>query len=146
VPFLNDGAFVMTLALANTIAKDEVDALQSSLRELHVAASSSVDAIGRAALNLDAVLARIQSQLSAKGLRHREQQLLGEILSLGAQGNFLDYVSAEQAFMAVQMLAIELDDAELEAQLDHLAKTLENDERYEPAQFARLLRGFESAR
>ncbi len=48
--------------------------------------------------------------------------------------------------MAVQMLAIELDDAELEAQLDHLAKTLENDERYEPAQFARLLRRFESAR
>ena len=119
----------MTLALANTIAKDEVDALQSSLRELHVAASSSVDAIGRAARNLDEVLARIQSQLSAKGLRHRKQQLLGEILSLGAQGNFLDYVSAEQAFMAVQMLAIELDDAELEAQLDHLAKTLENDER-----------------
>ena len=48
--------------------------------------------------------------------------------------------------MAVQMLAIELDDAELEAQLDQLAGTLQNEERYDPAQFARLLRRFESAR
>ncbi len=142
-PFLNDGTFVMALALANTVATDEVDALQSSLRELHVAGSSSVGAIGRAAQRLDAVLERIQSQLSAAGLRSREPQLLAEILRLGAQGNFLDYVSAEQAFMAVQMLAIELDDADLEAELDELAKTLENDERYQPAQFAKLLRRFD---
>ncbi len=146
VPFLNDGTFVMALALANAIAQDEVDALQSSLRELHVAGSSSVDAIRRAAQNLDAVLARIQSRLSAAGLRNREQRLLSEILSLGAQGNFLDYVSAEQAFMAVQLLAIELDDTKFEAELDQLHKTLENDERYQPAQFARLLRRFDSVR
>ena len=146
MPFLNDGTFVMALALAKAIAPDEVDALQSALRELHVAGGSSVDAITSAARKLDAVLARIQSRLSAAGLRHREQRLLAEILSLGAQGNFLDYVSAEQAFMAVQMLAIELGDEDLEAELDQLAKTLENDERYQPAQFAGLLRRFDSVR
>jgi len=32
------------------------------------------------------------------------------VLETGAEGNYLDYVSAEQAFMAVQMLVIEIDD------------------------------------
>jgi hypothetical protein len=41
--------------------------------------------------------------------------------------------------MAVQMLVIELDDADLEAELDALADSLNNDERYRPAEFRRLL-------
>jgi len=32
------------------------------------------------------------------------------VLETGAEGNYLDYVSAEQAFMAVQMLVIEIGD------------------------------------
>lgn len=40
---------------------------------------------------------------------------------------------------AVQMLAIELNDTALETALDALAKSLEDDERYQPQQFARLL-------
>lgn len=61
------------------------------------------------------------------------------VLETGAEGNYLDYVSAEQAFMAVQMLVIEIDDPDLEAELDALANSLNDDERYRPAQFARLL-------
>ena len=60
-------------------------------------------------------------------------------VDLIAEGNYLDYVSAEQAFMAVQMLVIELDDPYLEAELDDLANSLDNDERYRPAEFRRLL-------
>ena len=60
-------------------------------------------------------------------------------LETGAEGNYIDYVSAEQAFMAVQMLVLEIGDAEQEAQLDELANSLNDDERYRPAQFASLL-------
>ena len=45
----------------------------------------------------------------------------------------------EQAFMAVQMLVIELDNPHLEDQLDRIADTLNNDERYRPSQFAAML-------
>ncbi len=83
---------------------------------------------------------KTQSRLSAGLLRNRERANLQEILSFGAEGNFLDYVSAEQAFMAVQMLIFEIGDANLEAELDQLAASLEDDERYRPAQFARLMR------
>jgi len=106
---------------------------------LHRAGSKSVTAIRAAASGLDTILARIESKLTPAKLRGRERQILEEILSTGAEGNYLDYVSAEQAFMAVQMLVIELDDPDLEAELDELANSLNNDERYRPAQFRRLL-------
>jgi hypothetical protein len=41
--------------------------------------------------------------------------------------------------MAVQMLAIELNDAALEAALDDLVKSLENDESYQPRRLLNLL-------
>lgn len=41
--------------------------------------------------------------------------------------------------MAVQMLVIELDEPYLEQQLDQIADTLSDDERYRPAQFAAML-------
>ena len=65
------------------------------------------------------------------------------MLELGASGNYLDYASAEQAFMAVQMLALELGDAELIAELDRLADSLDDEDRFRPSQFRRLLAGFE---
>ena len=61
------------------------------------------------------------------------------MLETGVEGNYIDYVSAEQAFMAVQMLVLEIDDPDLEAKLDELATSLDDDERYRPSQFAQLL-------
>lgn len=118
---------------------DVADDLQSALRRLHAAGAESVESIRAAAADLDEVLARIDSRLTPSLLRGRESQILEAVLETGAEGNYLDYVSAEQAFMAVQMLVIEIDDPDLEAELDALANSLNDDERYRPAQFARLL-------
>ena len=139
VPFINDGTFVMALALARAIDPAEAEGLLDALRRMHTAGSNSVNAIRNAADDLDAILARIESRLTPAKLRNRGRQILEEILSTGAAGNYLDYVSAEQAFMAVQMLVIELDDPDLEAELDTLADSLNNDERYRPSEFRRLL-------
>lgn len=139
IPFINDGTFVMALALARAIDTDETDGLVDALRRLHAAGSSSVGAIRAAATELDTILARMESRLTPAKLRNRNRQLLEEVLSTGAEGNYLDYVSAEQAFMAVQMLVIELGDSELEAELDALANSLNNDERYRPSEFRNLL-------
>lgn len=66
-------------------------------------------------------------------------QILREVLATGAEGNYRDYITAEQTFMAVQMLVIAVDDPDLEEKLDGIADTLSNDERYRPAQFAAML-------
>jgi hypothetical protein len=139
VPFINDGTFVMSLALARAIDPAEVGDLVDALQRMHRASSSSVANIRAVASDLDAILARMESRLTPARLRGRELDILEEVLATGAEGNYLDYVSAEQAFMAVQMLVIELDDRELEADLDTLADSLNNDERYRPAEFRRLL-------
>ena len=139
VPFINDGTFVMALALARAVEPGEVDGLLDALQRMHIAGSSSVGGIRSAAKDLDTILAGIESKLTPAKLQGRERQILEEVLGTGADGNYLDYVSAEQAFMAVQMLVIALDDPDLEAELDTLANSLNNDERYQPAQFRRLL-------
>ncbi len=143
VPFINDGTLVMTLAMVKAIAPEHAVELQAALTELHVSGSSSVESIQAAAAGLDGILRTIQSRLSPNTIQNRGDAVLRQILYSAAEGNFLDYASAEQAFMAVQMLAIELDDTELEAALDELARSLEDDERYQPGQFAGLLQRFD---
>ena len=69
----------------------------------------------------------------------RERQLLREILATGAEGNYLDYSSVEQAFMAVQMLVFEIGDTTLEERLGALGDSLDDDQAYRPQRFADLL-------
>ncbi len=139
VPFLNDGALVMTLVLAHSIDANAADDFELALVEFHIAGSENVGSIQAAARKLDGLLSRLQSRITPTSLSNRERQILREILATGAKGNYLDYVSAEQAFMAVQMLVFEIGDATLEAELGPLGDALQDDERYSPARFARLL-------
>lgn len=138
-PFMHDGTLVMSMALARAISPADGDAIESGLVAMHRASSNSIDAIRAAAQQLDASLAGLQRKLSPERVRGREMQILREVLATGAEGNYLDYISAEQAFMAVQMLVIQIDDPYLEDKLDSIADTLSNDERYRPAQFAAML-------
>jgi len=138
-PFLSDGTFVMALALSRAIVPDQAEALEAAITDLHVASGSSIAAIHDAARKLDQAVARLQSWIGKTSLADREPRILREILATGAEGNFLDYASAEQAFMAVQMLVFEIGDPRLQERLDELGDALEDDERYRPAQFERLL-------
>ena len=138
-PFINDGTLVMSLALVRAVAPEFDADLQSGITALHVAGARDATTLRDAAARLDGLLATVSSRLSDNGAKNRARAILDEILELAAGGNFLDYVSAEQAFMAVQMLAIELGDDALQASLDALARALEDDEQYEPQHFHRLL-------
>ena len=140
VPFVSDGTFVMALALTRSVLPSVAEELAESLSLLHEAGSQSVEKIQSAASSLDAVLVSVQKSLSEQVLSKKQNAILDQILHQGAAGEFLDYASAEQAFMAVQMFAFEIDDTALQDEIDALASTLENDEGYRPAQFARLLR------
>ncbi len=139
-PFVNDGTFVMILVLTKSVSSSDSEPMASALTALHVAGDDTVAAIQAAARDLDSIFARVRAKLTDQNVQSRERRILEEILRTGADGEFLDYVSAEQAFMAVQMLAFELNDSSLQVELDELAEALDNDERYRPAQFARLLR------
>ncbi len=139
MPFLTDGTFVMALALARSVAPGEAEGLSKALTRLHVASSENVVITRSAAAELDVIIRRMQSRLVGAGTKGRELEILREVLATGAEGNYLDYASAEQAFMAVQMLIFEIGDQSLEDELDALGDALQDDQRYRPSQFARLL-------
>ena len=139
LPFLNDGALVMSLALARATDSAIAKEIENALAGLHVAGSDDVATIQAAAATLDGMLSRLQARLTPAAMSNRERTLLRELLATGAEGNYLDYASAEQAFMAVQMLVFKIGDDRLEEALDPLGDALQDDERYQPASFARLL-------
>jgi hypothetical protein len=139
VPFLSDGSFVIILSLARTLDSSVAEMIAAALTALHIAGGTNIADIRAAASELDSGFASLQRQLSASNVQRRERQILQQILESGAAAQFIDYASAEQAFMAVQMLVFELGDAELEVEIGELADSLQNDERYRPAQFSRLL-------
>ncbi len=142
-PFLHDGALVMAMVLARVLSPADAEAIEAGLATLHRASSTDIAATQAAARSLDATLARLQDAVSPARLGNRELALLREVLATGAEGNYLDYISAEQAFMAVQMLVIEIGDPLLEDRLDRIADTLNDDERYRPSQFAAMLASLE---
>ena len=137
MPFLTDGALVMALAISRSLG-DGSEILEA-LIALHESANLDAASQRAAANAMQSELTRLQARATPSALQGRERQILRELLACGAEGNFLDYASAEQAFMAVQMLVYEIGDARLQAELDPLGDSLDDDERYRPARFAALL-------
>jgi len=138
MPYLNDSSFVMALAVAYGIGALE-DELAAAIAGLHAATAASPREMQTAALTLDDVLGRLQEIISSRPNSIDSQLVLTSLLQAGARGEFADYVGAEQAFMAIQMLAFESDDQWFQNYLDILAAAVEDDERFRPAEFARLL-------
>lgn len=140
MPYINDSSFVMTMAVAKGIDGSLDSELATALSGLHTATAASPEEMQSAAATLDGVLRQLQERIRAQAGRIDGGRVLTALLEAGAQGEFVDYVGAEQAFMAIQMLAFESGDQSMQNFLDILATAVEDDERFRPAEFARLLR------
>jgi hypothetical protein len=78
--------------------------------------------------------------------RTDQQQLLNMVVSLGVEGEFHDYIGAEQAVMAVDGLLIDLGwSGEHRARIDGLYRLTRNDEGYPPEAFVTAMRDLQSA-
>jgi hypothetical protein len=77
--------------------------------------------------------------------RTDQQQLLNMLVSLGVEGEFHDYIGAEQAVMAIDGLLIDLGrSSEYRKWLDGLYRLVRNDEAYTPERFVSALRELQS--
>lgn len=138
MPFVADGSFVMSMVLARAVQPDLADGMRAALADLHAARTTADQQVASAALA--ARIGDLRQRLARGSLVSRQAAIRDALIDAGAAGEYLDYGSAEQAFMAIQMLAFEMQDARLQDSLDRLAGVLDDDERYRPAQFARLMR------
>ncbi len=67
--------------------------------------------------------------------------LFGELIVLGMDGEFYDYVSAEQATRAIDLLASAAGNR-CAAQIDRLFEAVQDEDDYRPERYIRVLRTF----
>jgi hypothetical protein len=134
---LNDGHVRMAIVIARQMsppASRDLVALSQSLQE---ASATSRERVVQLSGRLAETLKQIQSQAAERQWSNAERTaLLTAILDLGSRREYRDYISAEQAVMATELLMLDLDTAgRNRPRLDALFKLVEDDEAYRPDQF-----------
>jgi hypothetical protein len=134
---LNDGHVRMAIVIArqmSTPAARDLVALSQTLQEV---SATSRERVVQVSGRLEETLRRIQSQAAERQWSNAERTaLLTAILDLGSRREYRDYISAEQAVMATELLMLDLDTAARNRpRLDALFKLVEDDEAYRPDQF-----------
>jgi len=144
---LNDGHLRMAIVIArqmSTPAARDLVALSQSLQE---ASATSRDRVVQVSGRLEETLRQLEAQAAARQWSNAERTaLLTAILDLGSRREYRDYIGAEQAVMATELLMIDLDTATRNrARLDALFKLVEDDEAYRPEQFVTAVDQLRSA-
>jgi hypothetical protein len=141
---LNDSALVMVLILEEVIPGGNVERLLAEIRGLHGASQQSREGVRRAAAVIGKHLDALQSRLAATELTPElQRQLIRRIADYSAEGRFNDYLTAEQAVMAVQLL-LKRGAPAVQADLDPAVKavfdSLEDSDRLEQRAFLRAMK------
>lgn len=134
---INDANFVLLLPLAEVLAGTLHDRMLQRIRELNQSVARSRDAVAAASRHLASLVDELESALAAGADQAARQQILRGVLNRAARGDYRDYVAAEQAAMAMDVLLISIERWEdVRESMDAVFATVENDEAYRPASFA----------
>jgi hypothetical protein len=144
---LNDGHLRMAIVIARQIAPGTARDLVSLSQSLQEASASSRERVSQLSGRLEASLRDLQGQAADRQWSTGEQTaLLSAILELGARREYRDYISAEQAVMATELLMLDLGAAgRNRARLDALFRLVEDDEAYRPEQFVTAIEQLRTA-
>jgi hypothetical protein len=144
---LNDGHLRMAILIARQMAPGAARELVTLAQQLQEASATSRERVSQLSGRLESTLRQVQSQAAERQWSTAEQTaLLTSILDLGVRREYRDYIAAEQAVMATELLMLDLDTASRNrARLDALFRLVENDEAYRPDQFITALEQLRSA-
>ncbi len=135
---LNDGHVRMAIVIARQMSAPSARDLVALSQSLQEASATSRERVAQLSGRLEETLRQIQSQAAERQWSNAERTaLLTAILDLGSHHEYRDYIGAEQAVMATELLMLDLDTAgRNRPRLDALFKLVEDDEAYRPDQFA----------
>ena len=135
---LNDAGFVMLFAIAAAVAPEHENALHNGLKNLHRAVNANGSADGQ----ISALRSTINSlKDSAVDAGSRSESILQNVVKMGGEGKFRDYVAAEQAVMAVDLLITTTGGRDKHSDwLDQLYTAVENEDSYNPSRLRRVMR------
>ena len=134
---LNDGHLRMALIVARQTDATAARELLSLDQALQEASGESRERVREISGRLEAVLRQLQATLAQRKWSASEQvNVLAGVLDLGARREYRDYISAEQAVMAIELIPIDLGRADRHrSRLDALYRLVDNDETYRSDQF-----------
>ncbi len=141
---LNDASITVLIAVLQTLVPTQADSLRTTLRKLHLASLQGRSAIVNVAAEVVEQLNTLATTLAKRSYSADDQRKLRRaLLQQSATGEFRDFTSAEQVFLAVETLSISLkDDKKFSSQLDSLFATVENEDKYVPKSFAAVANQF----
>jgi hypothetical protein len=146
----NDASLIMTRVIADTIAPSLGEQLRSQGRALHRATAGSAADFRSAAGQLLQTARRAVDTFGSHDFSEAElKKLIGALVEAGENGEYSDYVAAEQTTMAIGTIATAMRDAgyldeasfgRYEAAMDEMYAVVEDDERYRPSAHLTALR------
>jgi hypothetical protein len=134
---LNDGHVRMALIIARQLDATAARDILSMAQMLQEASGESRDRVSSVSGRLEATLRQLEPRVAEHKWNATEQSnLLAGILDLGSRREYRDYISAEQAMMATELIMIDLGSADRHRpKLDMLYRLVEDDETYKADQF-----------
>jgi len=144
---INDGHLRMAYVIARRLDPAGAPAMLKMSQSLIASGPAGRTAIVARARDLGGVITRLRDRAATyQWSRTDQQQLLNMVVALGVEGEFHDYIGAEQAVMAIDGLLIDLGwSNEHRTRLDGLYRLTRNDEGYTPEAFITAMRDLQSA-
>ena len=134
---LNDANLVMLASVAEVMAPGQYRTLIDGIADLHAAVRSDRDAVIAAARRLSGTVDQLGSLVGGKVGEAEMKRILGNLFKQGVQGEYRDYVAAEQSVMAVDLLLIATGKKEAtKAAVDRLYGTVRDENHFDAAKFA----------
>lgn len=155
VPRLNDGNLIMLRVVAGVIDADLGAKIEAQTLALHQASVQGYDATQAAANDLKQTMQGVIQKVSGHGFTGDQMaKVLDALLSVGLEGEFVDYIAAEQATYAIGTVIAALQSSgklsgtaleQANAALEAAYQAVENDESYKPTEYLAAIQGVRSA-
>jgi hypothetical protein len=138
---VQDSALVMLAIVLDALEPAQGARLRDATTRLHRAANEGMPALRDAAAALRQEMPALRDWAAGRRPAAADRDaVLAAILAAAGRGDFPDYSAAEQAAMAVTLLlAASGRTLDSDPRIEALFADLEDDERYDPARFARIL-------
>jgi hypothetical protein len=135
---LNDGAISVLISVLEVLRPEDADLALAYINDLHRAASQSKKDKNEHIGLLDSIFAKFEVSLNETQWDRAElTQLMLHLIRASSQGQYLYYAQAEQVFLAVETLAINLGvSEEMESDMNRWYGTMLDQDRFSKSQFA----------
>ncbi|MFT6406801.1 MAG: hypothetical protein ACJAQ6_000211 [Arenicella sp.] len=141
---LNDSSFILLAALTGALDSTLQSDMLLGIKALHSASTKSVEQLQIAAADLQTLSIASQTMFEQVSLKDTDKrQMIEDLMRLGIQGEYRDYIAAEQAVMAMDALSYSLpNEPTLTEVINRAYKYTQNDETYKPEKLRKNLEGY----